>query len=302
MPLLPGRDGAEVPPVGATGRRGTDKLWADRTETDSALALAVRVPAGVVDLDVDSHGARAGQAEESLASLGPLPPTMRSTSRGGHATSGQYFYQWPRSMGTMPARLKRLPGIDVLHQGCGFSRTWPSWSTKIDEPYHLYWGAPGDGGSCAALERPVAVADLAELPSTAVARLLKAESAPLPAALAWAGAARSSVAQAREIVDRLGLVRTGRGWASMSPGDEYVYPPSESGSRSALRRDDGWWHIYSNTVADVLGILDESPFARGFDDQALLDALDASDNVPPPGELPDWAAHVCRCPECLKYL
>ena len=294
LPLVPGRNGSPVPPTGATGRRGVDSRWSER-DTTAVLAMAVRVPAGVVDLDVDSHGGRSDDAEASLVELGPLPPTMRSTSRGSHPTSGQYFYRWPG----MPDRLKRLPGIDVLHRGCGFSRVWPSTSDKTGEQYRLYWGAPGAGS--VEIQAPLYVSQLAEIPAAAAARLQQARSAPVPPALAWNGAPRSSRESAREVAAALGLVFIRRGWASMCEGNEYSYPPSESGGRSALRRDDGWWHIYSGSLADALGIADEAPFSRGFDDQSMLDAAATSGVLPVAGEKPPWAPAMCECEDCLRY-
>ncbi|MFT3831900.1 MAG: bifunctional DNA primase/polymerase [Micropruina sp.] len=110
LPLPPGKK--TPPPSGFSGEHGRDAGpaeladWAQRFPQDANVAL--RMPEGVLGIDVDGYGDKPGAA--SLAGLvaqhGPLPPTWVSTSRGsehGPGSSAIAFYRVP------PGR--RFPGV-----------------------------------------------------------------------------------------------------------------------------------------------------------------------------------------------
>lgn len=115
------------PPAGWTGAGAPypsrPDCWAWAQENPGGN-LGVRLPPGVVGLDVDAYGGKAGA--ETLAALtdrlGALPPTWTSTSRPGTASGIRVFrapdgLDWPGQAG---------PGIDVIHAGLRYVVAAPS--------------------------------------------------------------------------------------------------------------------------------------------------------------------------------
>lgn len=124
---------AKFPPVpGYTGANGLDALpedldaWGSRWPADSNVGL--RMPAGVVGIDVDSYDGKPGAETlaQLIAELGPLPPTWTSTSRGSEAgpgTSAIAFYRIPdgtacRSLGG--------EGIEIVQRRHRYAVVFPS--------------------------------------------------------------------------------------------------------------------------------------------------------------------------------
>lgn len=165
LPLPPGAK--TPPPAGFTGAAGADPddetiaRW-EREQGDGNVAL--RLPDGIVGIDVDAYGSKHGQASLAAleAELGALPPTWWSTARSD-GVSGIRFYRVP--VGT------RFGGelgkdIDVIQRHHRYAVVWPSTNPKAGGAIYR-WLAPGG----AAKERPPRVEELPELPAAWVTAL-----------------------------------------------------------------------------------------------------------------------------------
>ena len=125
------------PPTGYTGEKGTPasgpdvESWCEpdarfRVGRGTATVgnVAVRLPAGVVGIDVDAHSGKVGGA--TLAALetahGPLPQTVVSSRRfATDSVSGIRFYRVPTD-----ARLTERPDVDVIQRHHRYAATAPS--------------------------------------------------------------------------------------------------------------------------------------------------------------------------------
>lgn len=110
LPLPP--RAKSYPPKGWTGRGGPEPSYADVyawAESHSGGNIALRLPRGVLGIDVDDYGDKhGGRTIETLeAQYGPLPATWRSSARPG-TISGIRFYRIPEGL--------RWPG--ELQGGC----------------------------------------------------------------------------------------------------------------------------------------------------------------------------------------
>lgn len=126
LPLPAGRKAP--PPTGFTGYdalpvSGADvQAWLE--ESRGVGNVAVRTPDGVLGIDVDAYAGKPGAATMSTACElhGPLPPTVRSTSRDDGA-SGIYFFRvpagrrWADRVGT---------AVEVVHHGHRYAVVGPS--------------------------------------------------------------------------------------------------------------------------------------------------------------------------------
>lgn len=169
---LPPRAKAD-PPAGYTGRAGVDpsladvQTWSDFRPVDANLAL--RLPAGVVGIDVDAYDGKPGAATLAAleAKLGPLPPTVVSTSRGD-GTSGIRLYRVPaRPSWSDPGR-----GIEVIHHGWRYLVAWPSIHPE-GRPYRWLDQVTGE-----LLDGPPRWADLPDLPPAWVEHLARDQAGP----------------------------------------------------------------------------------------------------------------------------
>ncbi len=130
--LPPGAKGP--PPDGLTGAGGRD-LTAEEIDRDYPHGhrgnLAVRLPRGVVGIDVDAYdGKRGGETWDRLHALGrdagtPIPDTVRITSRGEtDAVSGIRVYRADLPQGRKWRN--GLPGIETIHHGHRYAVCSPS--------------------------------------------------------------------------------------------------------------------------------------------------------------------------------
>lgn len=99
-----------LPPTGYTGNDGIDPSWPDVMAWieggEGAGNVALRLPRGVLGLDIDNYGSKQGAAtlESGERLWGPLPPTWRTTSRDD-GVSGIRLYRvpvglrWPGTFG-----------------------------------------------------------------------------------------------------------------------------------------------------------------------------------------------------------
>jgi len=123
---LPPRQKAPVP-NGWTGARGE---WPSRADVQAWIEeqpsanLALRLPPGVIGIDVDHYDAKPGglvfhQLEQNL---GALPATWRTTSRDD-GVSGIRLYRIPEGL-RWPGGLG--PGIDTIRVDHRYAVAWPS--------------------------------------------------------------------------------------------------------------------------------------------------------------------------------
>ena len=153
------------PPKGYTGHDGLTPsyadvhTWAQEWPGDN---LALRLPDGVIGIDVDAYEPKTGAATlcEAEKCWGALPPSYRSTSRTD-GVSGVRLYQVPP--GTMLRDRIALPeqgigDVEIVQRHHRYVLAWPS----VHPTGAVYrWYADIDGGE---LDTPPALDDLPRLP------------------------------------------------------------------------------------------------------------------------------------------
>lgn len=183
------------PPVGFTGAEGKDTdpvqlaTWAG-THADSSIAL--RMPDGVIGIDVDSytkgsvfkHGAQS--LNDAVQKWGQLTPTWTSTARMHEAQgSGISFFRVPAGR-----YATKLDGgdVEIIQRHHRYAVVWPSPHPDAGEIYR--WYDPAGLVS----EQPPKVDELPWLPEAWV-RGLAEGSSPEAAASASHGAGEAMLAQ-----------------------------------------------------------------------------------------------------------
>lgn len=166
------------PPSGFTGEHGRTPTDVDRAAWAGHVGnWALRVPSGVVGLDVDHYGTKRGLDTIAAveAELGPLPATWTSTGRDIGTGSGIRFYRYGGG------KLASVVGasVEVIQRGHRYAVVWPS--TVEGRAYR--WYRP----DATEADRPPALGELAELPE-AWAAWLKAGAAASAGASAPDGA------------------------------------------------------------------------------------------------------------------
>lgn len=134
------------PPKGFTGNKNPmpsdDQLQA-WTQAHVSGNVGLRLPKGVIGIDVDSYGSKPGGASiyELITEFGPLPSTWISTSRRrmGDTTSGIRLYRMGEDV---KLRSNPKPGIDIIQHHHRYTVVWPSWHPKVDA-YYEWWGPNG---------------------------------------------------------------------------------------------------------------------------------------------------------------
>lgn len=129
------------PPSGWTGHGAAYPSGADVTawtETNGAHNIGLRMPPGVIGLDVDHYGNKTGA--DTLAALterfGPLPPTWVSSARP--APSGIRLYRVPLELDGHPINWPGEAGkfIEIIQPGHRYAVVWPS--TNPEAAGHEY--------------------------------------------------------------------------------------------------------------------------------------------------------------------
>ncbi len=157
------------PPHGWTGHgapypSGTDvEAW---IETHADRNVAIRMPAGVLGLDVDAYekgGALKGGAvalADLEARLGPLPPTWVSSARP--APSGIRWFRVPTEIDGRPINWpgEAAKGIEIIQAGHRYALVWPSINPEAGGARYV-WRDP-DGESCCHTPPPGGMAELPE--------------------------------------------------------------------------------------------------------------------------------------------
>lgn len=169
MPLPAGQK--YPPPSGFTGFGGAypdDAQIAQWLATSSDGNVALRMPPGVLGIDVDAYGSKTGGQSLSIAEQewGELPPTWRVTSRSDGISGIRFFrvpegLAWPSVVG---------PGIETVHRGHRYAVTWPSIHPEGGRYEWLYHNDQGT-----AIAEPPTVNQLPWLPATWVEGLTKGE-------------------------------------------------------------------------------------------------------------------------------
>jgi putative DNA primase/helicase len=164
LPLPAGRK--EPAPRGFTGHDGADPSYPDVLQWADAFPganLCLRLPDGVIGVDVDAYGSKRGATALAAAEkrLGPLPFTPRSSSRPGDPISGIRLFRVPAGF---TARDRVGDDVEIVQHHHRYAVVWPSRHPE-GRPYQ-WFGI--DGGP---LDAPPGPADLAELPAEWLAEL-----------------------------------------------------------------------------------------------------------------------------------
>lgn len=152
------------PPSGFTGHDGADPSGADMytwAEDEPNGNIAVRLPDGVIGIDVDAYDGRTGgqTLAEAERRWGTLPPTPRSSSRADDPVSGIRFYRVPA--GTRLGTTLGFPelgfgGVEIIQRHHRYAVCCPS----VHPEGRIYqWRGPGG-----TVIHPPAVDDLPDLP------------------------------------------------------------------------------------------------------------------------------------------
>ena len=124
---------------GFTGRDGREPSSADiqyMIEEHPDANIGVRLPKGVLGLDVDAYGDKNGDKTiaELEERLGPLPPTYSTTSRGEDQPSRIYLFQVPPDL----TWRDDLAGVDLIHEHLRYIVVEPSKHPDTGERYRWY--------------------------------------------------------------------------------------------------------------------------------------------------------------------
>jgi hypothetical protein len=173
LPLPAGRK--YPPPGGHTGYAGRtpDDTDLARWAVDGSLGnLALRLPPGIVGIDVDAYGDKAGARTitEREREWGKLPLTWRTTSRWpDDGDSGIRLFQAPPGL----AWDNPGPGVEVIHTGWRYAVCWPS----IHDTGRTYCWIDEDSGMVQAGPLEVRPRDLPMLPHAWVEGLTQGRAA-----------------------------------------------------------------------------------------------------------------------------
>ena len=152
------------PPSGWTGHGAPYPSTADVaawSETHGNRNIGLRMPPGIIGLDVDDYGDKTGAA--TLAELeqrfGPLPPTWVSSARP--APSGIRFYRvptdppinWPGEAGKF---------IEIIQPGHRYAVVWPSTNPEAAGAQYQ-WITPWETSAIGWIPKPAT--ELPELPA-----------------------------------------------------------------------------------------------------------------------------------------
>lgn len=156
------------PPSGYTGHDGATVSWPDIQAwidgDEAGHNIALRLPGDVIGIDVDAYDGKVGEASLTAAEaeLGPLPPTIRSTSRAPFEASGIRLYRVPAGSNLRGAekrfRARYGDHVDIIRRDHRYAVVCPSVHPETGVTYQWYDADCGD----AEIPRPQ---ELPELPS-----------------------------------------------------------------------------------------------------------------------------------------
>lgn len=163
--VLPLKRGSKwPPPKGFTGYDGADPSYADTLQWGELYPdgnVCLRLPDGVIGIDVDAYGAKTGAKAfaEAVKRWGPLPDGPQSSSREDDLTSGLRLFRVPE--GTLLEDVIVFPelsigDIEVIQRHHRYVVCWPS----IHPEGRGYWWRNSRGQILGVPE----LADIPELP------------------------------------------------------------------------------------------------------------------------------------------
>jgi hypothetical protein len=122
------------PPKGFTGYDGKDPSYPDLLQWSELYPsgnLCLRLPDGIIGIDVDAYGAKTGAAAfaEAVTRWGPLPDGPQSSSRDGDLVSGLRLFRVPP--GTLLETVIVFPelsigDVEVIQRHHRYVVCWPS--------------------------------------------------------------------------------------------------------------------------------------------------------------------------------
>lgn len=129
LPMPRGSLAKRYPPTGYTGKKGaypTGEQIDRWVRSRGDYNVSIRLPAGVIGLDVDAYEGKQGGATLAAleAELGSLPATVRSTSRTDGVSGIRLFRLELRD--DVQLRGELGPGIELVHQGLRYVVAAPS--------------------------------------------------------------------------------------------------------------------------------------------------------------------------------
>lgn len=188
--------------TGGVGKRPTPakvRMWSAKSPRSN---VALRLAPTVLGLDVDAYDGRVGGQTLALAesTWGPLPPTVRSSSRRD-GRSGIYLFRvpaglsWPSAISADLTRSGRPGNIELVHFGHRYVVSWPSEHPNGER--YWWWGPDG-----AILRDLPSIDQLPALPEAWVAGLVKLrQDRALDSARPSSPSSRSTLATPRSSVD-----------------------------------------------------------------------------------------------------
>lgn len=156
------------PPLGFTGHAHADdpsradvQAWLDGAE--ATFNIGLRLPPGVLGLDVDAYGSKRGG--ETLSALvarwGDLPPTWVTSARDD-GVSGIRLYRVPVELDGGPLHWpgEAGPNIELIQNGHRYANVWPSVNPEAGGAEYQWWTPPGWTRPLGAVPGPDALPEL----------------------------------------------------------------------------------------------------------------------------------------------
>lgn len=125
------------PPEGRTGGEGVDLTEAEITAAPWDGNLGLRMPLGVIGIDVDMYRQGGATLKALQAELGELPKTWVSFS-GRSDGSGIHFFQVPEGRW-----ITALDGIEIIQRAHRYAVVWPSMHPEVRQ--YRWWDRNGAG-------------------------------------------------------------------------------------------------------------------------------------------------------------
>ena len=128
------------------------------SRTHGPFNVALRLPYNALAFDVDSYKGDISKLRELEESLGKLPPTWNSDSRGGDG--GKVIYRIPDKFSS-DKWLSNINGITIVQHTHRYVMAFPSYNKESDSRYLWYYGL---GGLLVPDQQIPSVDSLTELP------------------------------------------------------------------------------------------------------------------------------------------
>lgn len=163
------------PPQGFTGHDGVDPSYPDVLEWAGLYPdgnVGLRLPDGVIGIDVDAYGGKTGGQtfSEAVRRWGPLPDAPRSSSRPEDPVSGIQFFRVPagtRLLTTLGFPELGFGGVEIIQRHHRYAVCWPS--VHPEGRVYQWYGPDGT------VVDPPAVDGLPDLPPEWLAEMLEPE-------------------------------------------------------------------------------------------------------------------------------